>query len=159
MVDVVDAKTRSRMMANIGGKDTRPELVVRCELHRRGFRYRLNDRRLPGRPDIVLPRLRAVIFVHGCFWHRHPGCRLTASPRTRPEFWSKKFGENVTRDQLAYEALLRAGWRVAVVWECATRSRLLAVVDDLAGWLRSSDPSFSSDSLDPRAAGPDRAVS
>jgi DNA mismatch endonuclease (patch repair protein) len=119
LTDIVDAKTRSRMMAGIGGKDTKPELALRRALHARGFRYRLHDKRLPGRPDIVLPKYRAVIFVHGCFWHRHADCRYSATPKTRPEFCAEKFRGNVERDARNLCALQDAGWRTAVLWECA----------------------------------------
>jgi DNA mismatch endonuclease (patch repair protein) len=142
MADVVDAKTRSRMMGNIRGRNTRPERLVRSELHRLGFRFRLNDRRLPGTPDIVLPRYRAAVFVHGCFWHRHDGCRLTAMPSTRPEFWQAKFARTVARDSAAEGALLGLGWRVATVWECETRPGSKAIIEKLAKWLRSTEPTF-----------------
>jgi DNA mismatch endonuclease (patch repair protein) len=142
MADVVDAKTRSRMMGNIRGRNTRPELLVRSALHRLGFRFRLNDRRLPGTPDIVLPRYRAAIFVHGCFWHRHEGCRLTTTPQTRAEFWQEKFARNVTRDAAAQSALLDRGWRVATIWECETRQGMESVLERLAGWLRSTEATF-----------------
>jgi DNA mismatch endonuclease (patch repair protein) len=102
----------------------------------------LNDRRLPGRPDLVLPRYRAVVFIHGCFWHRHEGCRLAAIPRTRPDFWATKFASNVQRDQRAYDALLRAGWRVAIIWECETRTQIADSLARLAAWLPSSDLTF-----------------
>lgn len=121
MVDVVDALTRSRMMSGIRGRDTKPELLLRRALHALGFRYRLHGRDLPGRPDIVLPRHRAVVFVHGCFWHRHAGCRYASTPATRPEFWANKFRKNVERDLRNQEALLATAWRVAVVWECALK--------------------------------------
>ncbi len=140
MADVVDSATRSRMMAGIRGRDTRPEIKVRSALHLRGFRFRLHDRLLPGRPDIVLPRWRAVILVHGCFWHRHAGCRFATMPSTRSEFWSAKFDANVNRDRRSREALLLSGWRVATVWECAVRGvNIEDVADRLAKWLASGD--------------------
>lgn len=122
MVDIVDQKTRSRMMAGIGPKNTKPELIVRRSLHSRGFRYRLHDRRFPGKPDIVLPKYRTVIFVHGCFWHRHEGCPKATTPATRPDFWKAKFRRNVERDQENREAVRRLGWRPLVVWECQLAS-------------------------------------
>jgi DNA mismatch endonuclease, patch repair protein len=138
MVDIVDRATRSRMMASIRGKDTRPELLLRRALHSRGFRYRLHARSLPGRPDLVLPRWRAVVFVHGCFWHRHSGCRYATTPATRPEFWQAKFDANVARDARSMEALEAQQWRVAIVWECAQRSKSMdEIVTQLAEWLRS----------------------
>lgn len=137
MTDVVDAATRSRMMAGIRGRDTRPEIALRRELHARGFRFRLHERKLPGRPDLVLPKWRAAVLVHGCFWHRHPDCRYATMPATRPEFWSAKFAGNVERDARNHAALLLLGWRVATVWECALRGdRIRYSVDALSEWLR-----------------------
>ena len=109
-------------MSGIRARDTKPELLVRRFLHAEGLRYRLNVRSLPGSPDIVLPRWRTVIFVHGCFWHRHPGCNLAYLPRTRQAFWLEKFERNVARDKTAIAALRGAGWHVIVVWECTLRS-------------------------------------
>ena len=108
-------------MGRIRGKDTEPEKRVRSLLHRLGFRFRLHDSNLPGRPDIVLQRYRTVIFVHGCFWHRHLGCRYAYSPKSRVEFWEEKFARNVVRDRDAQVALVCAGWRVVTIWECETR--------------------------------------
>ena len=119
-MDIVDPQRRSQMMARIGPRHTRPELIVRRLLHRLGFRFRLHRSDLPGRPDLVLARHRLVIFVHGCFWHRHEGCLNCTMPKTRAEFWSKKFLENVARDARSTRALRRAGWRVMTIWECET---------------------------------------
>lgn len=105
-------------MSRIRGRDTRPEKAVRSLLHRMGFRFRLHRRDLPGSPDIVLPRLRTVIFVHGCFWHRHPGCRYAYTPRTRKSFWNAKFAANRARDRRHVRELRSLGWRVVTVWEC-----------------------------------------
>ena len=138
MIDVVDKATRSKMMSGIRGRDTQPELKLRRRLHAMGFRYRLHSNILPGRPDIVLPARRAVVFVHGCFWHRHPGCRYASSPASNSEFWEAKFEKNVERDQLTRRLLLEGGWRVAIVWECSIRSSVVNVTDRLAEWLRSS---------------------
>ena len=121
-MDIVDTATRSRMMSGIKGKNTRPEMIVRQYLHGKGYRYRLHRKDLPGRPDIVLPRLKTCIFVHGCFWHRHAGCPYAAQPKTRPEFWSKKFERNVLRDKGNIEALESIGWSVIIVWECEVKS-------------------------------------
>jgi DNA mismatch endonuclease (patch repair protein) len=118
MSDIVDTATRSRMMSGIRGRDTKPELVVRRYLHRAGFRYGLHVRSLPGRPDIVLTRHRAVIFVHGCFWHRHPGCRYAYSPKSREDFWRAKLDGNAQRDAVVADALRRLDWRVFIMWEC-----------------------------------------
>lgn len=140
MTDIVDKQTRSRMMAGIKGKDTKPELVLRRALHARGFRYRLHSKTVPGRPDLVLSKHQAIVFVHGCFWHRHEGCRYTTTPSTRPEFWQAKFDANVARDRTVYDLQLDAGWRVATVWECALRrtDQTAFAANLLAVWLRSS---------------------
>ena len=122
MPDVVDAATRSRMMAGIRGKDTKPEMLLRRGLHARGLRYRLHDGRLPGRPDMVFPARRAVLFVHGCFWHGHD-CPLFRLPSTRPEFWSAKIERNREVDARSAAALSASDWRVGVVWECALEGR------------------------------------
>ena len=112
---------RSRNMAAIRGKDTAPELAVRRILHAMGLRFRLHRKDLPGRPDIVLPKHRTVVFVHGCFWHRHEDCRYTTTPKTRQEFWESKFAANVERDSRNRTDLRQLGWRVIVVWECELR--------------------------------------
>jgi DNA mismatch endonuclease (patch repair protein) len=126
-MDRLSKERRSWNMSRIRGQNTSPELLVRSLLHRSGFRFRLHRRDLPGRPDIVLPKHRTVVFVHGCFWHRHPRCRLAAMPKSRPEFWRQKFRENVRRDRRAVFQLNGLGWRVIVIWECETRdSRSLA---------------------------------
>ena len=138
MIDVVDQKTRSRMMSGIRGKDTRPEMLVRSGLHRLGFRFRLHARNLPGSPDLVLKRYRAVVFVHGCYWHRHEGCPYATTPATRLEFWQEKFEANVERDHRHQKALRETGWRVFVVWECALRREGVAAVERLATALSNS---------------------
>ena len=112
------SSVRSRNMAAIRGKDTAPELAVRRILHAMGLRFRLHRKDLPGRPDIVLPKHRTVVFVHGCFWHRHEDCRYTTTPKTRQEFWQAKFAANVERDRRNRTDLQQLGWRVIVVWEC-----------------------------------------
>lgn len=109
-------------MSGIGGRNTKPEIVVRKALFAAGFRFRLHRKDLPGRPDVVLSGRRVAVFVHGCFWHAHPGCRYARTPASRREFWEAKLAGNVERDGRARDALLSAGWRVLVVWECATRS-------------------------------------
>ena len=123
-MDIVSPEVRSEMMSGIKGKDTSPELKVRSFLHANGFRFRLHRKDLPGKPDIVLPKYKACVFVHGCFWHRHKGCKLASEPKSREEFWNKKFSENVARDQRNIKALKMAGWRVAILWECGLRKEL-----------------------------------
>ena len=139
MTDIVDQETRSRMLSGIRGKITKPELALRRALHARGFRLRLHSSRIYGRPDLVLSKYRAVVFAHGCFWHRHEGCRYTTSPSTRPEFWQAKFETNVARDGAIRRKLLEDGWRVATVWECALRKtdQVEAAVKILSFWLLS----------------------
>ena len=121
MTDIVDKATRSMWMAGIGRKDTKPELAVRRLLHKAGIRFVLNDRRLPGSPDIVMPRFQVCVFVHGCYWHRHAGCKFATTPTTNTDFWQAKFQANVTRDKKDVAALLTAGWRVLILWECGLR--------------------------------------
>lgn len=137
MADVVNQATRSRMMAGIKSTNTKPEVALRKAMHALGLRFRLHAKRLPGRPDIVLPRWNAVIFVHGCFWHRHEGCRYATVPATRAEFWSEKFEMNLARDKRNVESLIAAGWRTLVVWECDLKiCGASAVATEVMHWLR-----------------------
>ncbi|MCA0851353.1 very short patch repair endonuclease [Salipiger thiooxidans] len=122
MTDRISKERRSWNMSQIRGKDTKPEILLRSLLHRRGFRFRLHAPGLPGTPDIVLPKYRTVIFVHGCFWHRHEGCSNATMPKTRTDFWTEKFRRTVERDQEKQAQLERAGWRVLTVWECELKS-------------------------------------
>lgn len=144
MADVLTPAQRRLNMSRIRGRDTKPELLVRRGLHGRGFRYRLHRRDLPGSPDLVFPGRRAVVFVHGCFWHGH-GCPMCKAPATRPEFWASKTAANRARDLAAVKRLGEAGWRVLVVWECALRgpARLPEgeVLDACAAFLSSEVPS------------------
>lgn len=126
-MDVVDRATRSRMMSGIRGKNTKPERLVRSFLHRSGLRFRLHAM-LPGKPDLVLPRYRVVVFVHGCFWHRHEGCAQAATPASNAEFWREKFHDNVQRDARVKRQLEALGWRVEVVWACQLSERELALL-------------------------------
>lgn len=119
-IDSIDP-TRSRIMRAVRQSHTGPELIVRRLLHGLGLRFRLQRRGLPGTPDIVLPKYKTAIFVHGCFWHRHAGCSKATMPKTRVEFWGNKFNRNVTRDQDTERALATTGWRVLTIWECETR--------------------------------------
>ena len=112
---------RSALMARVRQKNTKPEMIVRRIAHRLGLRFRLHRRDLPGTPDLVFPKLRKVVFVHGCFWHRHPGCRLSSTPKTRLAYWLPKFEANVERDQRKAAELTAAGWSVETIWECETR--------------------------------------
>jgi len=144
MTDVVDKATRSRMMSGIRGKDTKPEMIIRSGLHKLGFRFRLHDKKLPGKPDMVLRKYNAVIFINGCFWHKHE-CRLFKWPKTRQEFWRKKIDKNHENDELSFEELSKLGWRICVVWECALRGKnkdLTKVIDKITKWLTSKDKSL-----------------
>lgn len=143
MPDIVDPETRSRMMSGIRGKDTRPELLIRRALHARGFRYRLHAGSLPGKPDLVLRRYRATIFVNGCFWHGH-NCHLFKFPSTRKDFWEAKIKRNRARDLKVLSELREQGWRQLVIWECALKGRTRLEFDEvIAGideWLRGNKP-------------------
>lgn len=128
--DIVDAATRSRMMSGIRGRNTKPELLIRSGLHRMGYRFRLHDRRLPGRPDLVFASRRAVVEVKGCFWHGHE-CHLFRWPGTRQEFWQAKIAANISRDIRNRDALLGAGWRMAEVWECRLKGKEREPLDEV----------------------------
>ncbi|MDH1077109.1 very short patch repair endonuclease [Pseudomonas nitroreducens] len=134
-MDIVDPARRSRMMSGIRGKDTKPEMLVRRFLHAHGYRYRLHRKDLPGKPDIVIPRLKACIFVHGCFWHHHEGCSFAVLPKSRPDFWKAKLLANSSRDKQVIESLNDAGWTTIVIWECELR-RPDASLQALLGRLR-----------------------
>lgn len=139
MADVVDKTTRSRMMSGIRAKDTRPEIFIRRGLHRLGFRFRLHAKDIPGKPDVVLPKYRSIIIVHGCFWHGH-GCRYCRTPKTNTAFWQEKIRSNQARDERNLLLQKGLGWRCLIVWECAVRRSLrepasLDVVALCAGWL------------------------
>lgn len=134
---------RSYNMSRIRGKDTKPERTLRTVLFAKGFRYRLHVKNLPGSPDLVFPRYNAVVFVHGCFWHRHEGCRYTTVPARNAEFWRVKFQGNVDRDQRDVERLRSIGWRVAIVWECALRSTPENVGQVIEEWLHGNDQIMS----------------
>jgi DNA mismatch endonuclease, patch repair protein len=116
----IDEK-RSRLMSRVRQRDTKPEMAVRRRTHALGFRFRLQRNDLPGRPDLVFPRLRKVLFVHGCFWHSHAGCKWATVPKTRAEYWESKFTANRARDVRVTQALREAGWEVGIIWECETR--------------------------------------
>jgi DNA mismatch endonuclease (patch repair protein) len=145
MIDIVSKETRSRMMAGIRGKNTSPEMKVRKHLHTSGFRYRLHLRSLLGIPDIVLPKYNLVIFVHGCFWHRHQGCRFTTMPSDPDGKWQRKFHGTLIRDSLVLDELTRKGWRIFILWECGlTKGPSLSTLD----WLDDAVRDLSIKSLD-----------
>jgi DNA mismatch endonuclease (patch repair protein) len=139
MVDVLTSEQRKVNMSRIRGRNTKPEMLIRGGLHARGLRYRLHDRKLPGRPDIIFPRYHAVILVHGCFWHGH-NCPMFRMPATRQDFWSAKIGSNQARDAKVHAALLMLGWRVLTVWECSLRGKgrppLESVLDACVDFVR-----------------------
>lgn len=143
MADIVSPEVRSRMMAGIRGRDTKPELMLRRGLHAAGFRYRLHVQDLPGKPDMVFPRHRAVLFAHGCFWHGHD-CHLFRWPSSRQDWWREKITRNRAVDARSEAALGEAGWRLGVVWECALKGRtrlpLVEVLEACMAWLRSQEP-------------------
>lgn len=135
MTDPLTPEKRSWLMGRIRSANTKPELVLRSLLHRCGYRFSLRRKDLPGKPDIVLRKYRTVIFVHGCFWHRHPECRQATVPQTRPDFWTEKFARNVARDQRNQEELVALGWQVLVIWECELRRDPLAVLEQMVARL------------------------
>jgi DNA mismatch endonuclease (patch repair protein) len=141
MTDVVSPETRSRMMSGIRGKNTRPEILIRKLLHGRGFRYRLHDRKLPGKPDIVLPRYRAIILIHGCFWHGHD-CHLFKWPSSNEVFWREKITRNKVVDKVAGLSLHEQGWRILKIWECALKGKrrrpIEHIANDIVTWLKTS---------------------
>ncbi|GLK47184.1 very short patch repair endonuclease [Brevundimonas intermedia] len=120
-MDIVDKHERSKLMGRIRGKDTKPELAVRRIAHRLGYRFRLHRKDLPGSPDLVFPRRCKVVFVHGCYWHRHQGCRLAYQPKSNVEFWNRKFAVNVARDRRVLVDLTDQGWKTLVIWECEVK--------------------------------------
>ena len=130
-MDKITPEQRSYTMSRIRSKDTKPEMVVRHHLHALGFRYRLHSPKLPGHPDIVLPKWHTVIFVNGCFWHRHVGCKVATMPKSNVEFWTAKFERNVARDRKEHDALEQAGWRVIVLWECEVKKKLPLLADEI----------------------------
>lgn len=142
LTDVVDAATRSRMMSGIKGKNTSPEILIRKALHSRGFRFRLHVKYLPGKPDLVFPKYKSVVFIHGCFWHGHQ-CRYFKVPSTRSDFWLDKIEKNKARDELQLMKLRTSGWRVLVIWECSIRlmkkQKSCTLIDQISDWLLSED--------------------
>lgn len=141
MTDFLSPKQRSHTMSNIHGKDTKIERSVRSNLHKKGFRFRKNTAKLPGHPDIALPKYYAVIFIHGCFWHGHSGCNKSSLPTTRSEFWKDKISATTVRDKKKIDELSAMGWRVAIVWQCALKNKksLSYTIDTLANWITSEE--------------------
>jgi len=127
-MDIVSSDKRSEMMSRIRGQDTKPEILVRSLLHRLGYRFRLHGRDLPGTPDIILPRHKKIIFVHGCFWHRHEGCKDATIPKTRTEWWLDKLNKNGERDKKNLENLQSSGWKVITIFECEIESKSQEVI-------------------------------
>lgn len=136
MADRISKEHRSWNMSRIRGKHTKPELRLRSLLHRMGFRFRLHDPRLPGKPDIVLPKYKTAIFVNGCYWHRHDGCLKATMPKTRIDFWQEKFQKTIERDNLKHYQLIQSGWHVLITWECELESFPETVVKELARTIR-----------------------
>lgn len=122
VVDSLTSAERSARMSRIGGRNTSPEIALRKALHRLGLRFRLHTRALPGKPDLVFPKYKAIVFVHGCFWHRHAGCKIATTPKSNTEFWIEKFNKNVLRDAKVSQSLFDMGWRIFVAWECELSS-------------------------------------
>ena len=143
MTDVLTKEQRHLNMSHIRGKDTSIEVKLRKALFARGFRYRKNVGKMIGKPDIVLPKYKTVIFIHGCFWHRHPGCRYASTPKTRRDFWEEKFNRNIQRDKHQAEELINAGWHVLVVWECELKQDLPGVVNELEKIMKYMIPATS----------------
>jgi DNA mismatch endonuclease (patch repair protein) len=142
MTDIVDRATRSLMMARIKSKNTKPELLIRSLLHKKGFRFRIHANKLPGRPDIIFPKFKAIIFINGCFWHGHKNCPLFRLPKTRVEFWENKIHRNQKNDEKNIKTLLNSNWRVAIVWECSIRGKNkdpAYVINKLTDWITSSN--------------------
>ena len=134
-MDHVTKAKRSEIMSKVRGRDTKPEMRVRRRLHALGYRYRLQAKELPGRPDIVFRPRRKAIFVHGCFWHRHEGCRYASTPKTRTEFWEEKFRQNIERDDRNEKALSKLGWKTLIIWECQLKNADFPLDDVLIQFL------------------------
>lgn len=144
MTDFLTPAERSERMSRIRGKHTRPEVTLRKALHRLGMRYRLHSAGLPGKPDIVFPRYKAIVFVHGCFWHRHPGCSIATTPKSNTDFWLDKFQKNIARDTKVAQALELLGWRVFVVWECnlSSTTKTISTAEQIAKLIKSPNEKY-----------------
>ena len=140
MADNLDKASRSAMMAKIRSHNTLPEIRVRRYLHKAGFRFRLHQKDLPGKPDLVLPMYRTAMFVHGCFWHQHQGCKYSTTPKSNVDYWSKKLARNLERDSANLERLVGLGWRVLIVWECSLKKKETASIalESTVDWIKSN---------------------
>jgi DNA mismatch endonuclease (patch repair protein) len=143
MTDILSKKQRSLAMSKVRSADTKPEWILRCGLHRLGFRYSLGNKQLPGRPDLTFHKYRSVVLVHGCYWHRHSGCKDASVPKTNVAFWTRKFADNMERDRRTERDLAGRGWRVMVVWECELVTRTVETVGRVARWLRQGNGATS----------------
>lgn len=143
MTDILTPKQRSELMSKVRSRDTKPEWILRCGLHRLGIRYRLKNKHLAGNPDLVFPKFHAAVFVHGCYWHRHKGCKDASIPKTNVDFWEKKFIENIERDRRAIDQLENNGWRTLVVWECELTRNAFETIYRVANWLNQGDAPYS----------------
>lgn len=133
MTDIYTKDKRSKIMSNIGSVSTKPEIIIRKSLFSKGFRYRINYKKLPGKPDIVLPKYRTVIFVHGCFWHAHPNCKDSHLPKSNIEFWKNKISSNINRDKNIIEQLVDLKWNIIVIWECEIKKKSLeSLIEEVA---------------------------
>lgn len=146
LIDTVDKKTRSRMMSGIRSKNTKPEILVRKALYHAGYRYRLETKIQKIKPDLVLTKQKIAIFINGCFWHHHNGCKLGYTPKSKLEFWENKFEKNIERDRRTILELKKLGWRVAIIWECATRKEIIfkQTIKSLLSWIQSEVNEFES---------------
>lgn len=143
MTDILSKEQRSKLMSKVRSQDTKPEWILRCGLHRLGFRYRLKNNQLSGSPDLAFPKYHAAVFVHGCYWHRHPGCKDASTPKSNIDFWERKFAENVERDSRIIRELENLGWRILVVWECELTRQTIETIHRVACWLRQSDVCYN----------------
>lgn len=140
-MDIWDKKKRSEVMSKIRSKNTKPEILIRKALFAKGFRYRINDNKLPGKPDVVLPKYKTIIFIHGCFWHRHDGCKYAYTPKTNTDFWIEKIMANKERDIVNQSKLESMGWKVLTIWECEIRQKdkIPALIDRLSAIIKSGE--------------------
>jgi DNA mismatch endonuclease (patch repair protein) len=131
MADIITIEQRSWLMSQIKEKNTKPEIAIRKLLHSKGFRFRIHDKRLAGKPDLLLPKYKTVIFIHGCFWHQHPGCSVSHMPKSNIEYWASKLGKNIIRDKKNKKELKKAGWKVIVIWECDIKKHPIKTLNKL----------------------------